>query len=196
VTYDDGIGVDEVPWDEFDVLVHYLPRGLVHWGAALRIAAMPDSGERLPAGPLIELGAFLDLRYRMQSPWRMRFVVAASFQPPEETRPGGGQIDWSSPFAVRFRWLPLSLDLHQWVTLRAGGEIGLQLVPIYDDVARWDALPGLLTEIAVRALDGLLEIAFTLGCQGTGIGVADRSGDRTDLVAQAVVGGSVGYLFP
>ena len=191
---DDGVGLAEVPWDDFDPGAEYTPRDPIHLGIQLRVGALPGGSYPLLDGPLIELGAIFDARYSARSPWHMRVLLAASFQNPADENLGAGVHVFSSPFALKLRVLPISIDLQQWGALRAGGEIGIQYVPQLGGDGIWMVLPGVNGEAVVRLLDGVLEIGAFGGFQWTGIGRSTRSGFFQELGFEGVVGVSVGYL--
>jgi hypothetical protein len=192
--YDDGVGVDEVPWDDAHPKVHYLPLGTIHLGLQLRLGFFPGADAPLSAGPVSELSGFLDTRFNPRDPWRLRIAIAASIQPTSENLPGVGTVEQSSPFALRTRLL-YGMDIEQLVTVRLGVGLGLQWVPLPDS-GRLCAMFENLQEIAFRLFDGRAEAAISGGVQLTAVGVANRSGDECELRAQPVVGGSIAYVLP
>ncbi len=192
---DDGIGTEQVPWDDFDPAEHFLPRGTVHLGVNLRIAALPGGAPGIPEGPLVEAGLFLDIRYRRELPWRLRIALALNYQPYASENLGAGTTIESSPFAFRLRISPLSFDIGEWVTIRIGGEIGGQSTPQPGTNGSTAFLGGMANELVIRLLDGTLEAGATVGFQTTAAGRTTRAGYGTSLTAEAVIGVTVGYIF-
>jgi hypothetical protein len=194
--FDDGVGVEEVPWDEFDPLVHYRPKGLVHAGVEVRVAALLGGPEPLGAGPLVEALVFMDARFAPLWPFRIRIAAVVSGQPSWEYRGGSGNVTWGSPLGLRARLFPLAVDFGQFVSWRLGGDIGVQYAPYGAGRGHWEMFPAFSTELVGRVLEGRLELGAIVGAQWTAIGVSDRSGDHVELEAQAVLGGLVSYVFP
>jgi len=192
---DDGVGVAELPWDPYDSEIGYVPRGAVHAGVQLRVAAVLGGGINVPDGPLFELSGFLDIRYRPTSPWRIRLAIAASFQSWHEQYLGAGTIVASSPFSLRTRALFLNVDLGRWVNVRVGGDIGLQWTPSGGD-GRVDVAGGPTAEITVLLLDGALEVGFAGGMQLTAYNRTSREYSSLSYAPEAVLGVTAAYVIP
>jgi hypothetical protein len=174
---------EEVPWDDFDPRAEYLPRGEFHLGVQVRAGLLPGHSE-IPWGPFLECGLVLDIRYSRTSPWHMRGVIAFSWQNQTSTSPGATFL---------FRLLPLTIDLGDWIVVRAGGQIG----------AHWLQSPGggalefhggANGEIALKLIDGRLELALTGGFQTSRFRRGDDWGAWTDTAITAMAGGHIGYV--
>lgn len=211
LTLDDGLG-DETPWTDYDAYTEHGPPGLVHLGGQLRVSALFETQQdRVPTGPSIELAALADFRFSRRSPWHFRVALGISWQTHVERFLGAGRTVTSSPGAIRLRIQPLALDIGRFVAIRLGPSIGAQLVPRVNETPTSASVDGFAVEvfgggsaeIALRLLDGLLEIGVHGGMQLTGVGDAQRPSDvtgappwRTGVVAQPVLGASATGLLP
>lgn len=199
---DDGIGPEEVPWDDFDPSRGYFPRGGPHLGLELRVSALPLDTFTTSPRPQVELHVFTSIRYAGGSPWQLRLGIAVGWELHEQSYLGGGTIVTSSAFYVRLRVLPLSVDFGRNVGLRLGPDIGLQVAPSPGG-GRVMVSAGGLAQLVGRTDDGRFEAGAHAGFQITG---ADRLGrpnafDPTDdgtgqsYTVDPVVGLTAGYLF-
>lgn len=175
---DDGHGHD-VPWDDFDPRRDRLPRGIFHAGVQARAAILPGISQ-IPIGPVVEVGLVLDLRYRDNSAWHIRGVFAFAWQ---NHTPSTASATWL------FRLMPLSVELGEWFALRAGGQIGAQLVAGLGG-GSFDIHYGASGEAALRLVGGRLELALTGGVQSTAI----NYGGWTSTTLGGQLGGQIGYL--
>lgn len=202
---DDGVGTDEVPWDDYDPVEAYEPHGTVHAGVFLRVAAMQPVAP-FPGGPLVELSGALDVRYRWDRPWGIRFALALSYQEYRAEELGGGTFIGTSPLALRVRVMPLSVDIGRWLALRVGGDIGAQWVPESNGNMHAVATGGVSGDFVVKLFEGTVELGITGGVQTTAATTLARTdplygyyglhstGDSIQV--QTFVGATLGYLFP
>lgn len=192
---DDGVGIEQQPWNTYDPAASYTPRGPLRFGVQLRVGALPGGAPPAPDGPLFDVSAFLDFRYSERLLLRSRIAIAISAQPyGEEYRPGGYVVS-SSPLAFRLRVYPLSFDLDRYVAFRVAGEIGVQWMPQPgNDGGATGFFYGGTVELVGLLLDGQLELGVFGGMQGTGIAVLTRTGSYQATHVDGVVGATIGYL--
>ncbi len=195
---DDGVTPAEVPWNDFDPAEAYDPHGTVHGGVALRLAFIAPGGA-VPGGPLIEMSGTLDVRYRWNSPFGIRIGIGLSYQDYVAEELGGGTFVSTSPGALRFRVLPLSVDLGRYVALRAGFNLGAQWVPMPNG-GHAAFTTGGSGEAVVKLFGGTVELGIVGGVQLTALTTVSRCtyycSDGDGMQAQAFVGGTMGYVFP
>jgi hypothetical protein len=194
---DDGIGVDDVPWNEYDAQASYLPRERLHFGAMLRAAWLPGGGPMVPEGPVFDLSGFLDYRYSDRSPIRFRIAIALTAQDYRDENVGAGMWRTSSPWSLRLRIYPFSIDIQHLVTLRVAGDLGFQWYPRPDVESGGIAfMTGTTGEALLRFLDGALEVGVYGGIQTTAVATTSRVNAYDSLQVQGVLGGLVGYNAP
>lgn len=198
---DDGVGEDEVPWDDFDPTHAYYPRGGLSFGLEVRANAIPTRTLYTSERPQLELHGFLAIRYSSRSPWQMRVGVVAGWEPFQQSNLGGGTFVTSSTAYLRLRVQPLSVDLGRNFGLRVGSDIGIQIAPSPGG-GRVMVSTATQAQFVVRTDDGRFEGGIQGGFQ---IGGADRlerpnafdlnhTGGQTYFI-EPVVGLTAGYLF-
>ncbi len=95
---------------------------------------------------------------------------------------------------VRIRVLPLAVDLAEWISIRIGGDVGLQWLPAHlgrEGYVEW--MPALSGEVVLRFLGGDIEVGAFGGIQFTG--VSPRAARSFYPVEQYVLGSQVAVLF-
>ena len=197
---DDGAG-DEIEWNDFDPHGSYYPRGGLHFGVELNLGYVVSENTATQQRPQVEVHGYVDLRYSHRSPWRLRLGVVLGAQPFHTTHLGGGAVVTTSVFSARVRLLPLSVDFGSNFGLRAGGDIGFQIVP--GGASPVVPAGGPVAQVVGRTDDGSLEIGAYTMMVLTGVDRAGRqpamfSGSPApgwQLVPEAAIGINAGYLF-
>jgi hypothetical protein len=173
-TLDDGAG-DDLVWNDYDPSAEYAPRGMAHLGVQLRVGGLFGGGQPLTDGGLGDLSVFFDLRYAQRGPIRLRIALAFSAQTYGERNAGSGTWEASSPFALRARVYPVSVDITDWIVLRPAVELGAQWTERPDnDRGEWAFFFGLTGEAMLRLLEGSFEVGLFGGFQLTAVGVTSR----------------------
>lgn len=192
---DDGVGLDEVTWDPLPTGSPLVPRGRLHFGATLRVAALPADSSPAPDGPQVELGVLLDFRIRERSPFHMRAVLSISGRPHGDRWRGAGITDSAGPLAVRLRLMPLSVHLAEWLALRVGAAVSVDWVPapLGDTVAVGG---GVDTEIVARFDDGQFEVGITGGLQLDAVGRTTRTGVEQAIAPEPMIGLVASWVAP
>ncbi|HJL15478.1 MAG TPA: hypothetical protein RMH99_07485 [Sandaracinaceae bacterium LLY-WYZ-13_1] len=194
--FDDGVEVDDVPWDDFDEHAMYRPRGRSHFGVQLRAGGLLGDVPPAPAGPWAEVGIFYDLRYSPRRPWHLRFVAAFSMQPPgRDSSPGA--IRESNTWVVRTRVLPLSIDFGSWVTGRLGGGVMFAWLPDFAGGGDFQVRPEIAGEVTANLLDGHLELGLYTGMTYSFVrSMGTMTFGNVDDGVQGQLGVTVGWVLP
>jgi hypothetical protein len=193
---DDGVDAEEVPWETYDAAASYGPRGNAHLGLSLRVGGIIATSDEVPDGVLADLSAFVDIRYVQTKPFRLRIAVAFAGQTYNAADRSGGVYVASSPFSARIRLFPLSIDILNFLTVRAAGEIGIQWAPTPDGSGVVAPFYGASAEIVVLTLDSTLEIGALGGFQFTTVAGLNREWGWQQQSFDAVLGAMVSYVVP
>ena len=185
---DDGLG-PELPWDDFNLEEQYGPPGLAHFGVQLRGAGLAEADAPTPAGPLFEAALFFDLRYSERGPMRFRIVAAMTLQNTGKTALG----DYSNLFSMRFRVMPLAIDITRWVAFRVGAGFSFFWADLPAGGA-FQVYPDATGEVTVQTFGGRLELGVFASLHQTAVTRPSARFGQVSGDVQAAIGVSVGYL--
>ena len=134
-------------------------------GVQTRVEAVGGNGSYLNEGVHLEIGTFADVRLD-SSAFHLRLVLVLGL--PLWFTGQSRRLSASHWFRVRF--LPLAVDFAEWITLRIGGDVGVQWLPARpgegDGFFEW--MPAISGELVLRAVDGDVEVGLFGGMQFTG----------------------------
>ncbi|MBX3271915.1 MAG: hypothetical protein KF729_16725 [Sandaracinaceae bacterium] len=199
---DDGLGVEQVPWDDFDPSLGYFPRGDVHLGLEGRLSGLFMDSLQTDMRPQLEVHGFVHIRYASRSPWHLRLGLVVGWEPHQTTYLGGGTLVTTSAVYVRARLLALAFDLGSNAALRVGPDLGIQIAPSPDGARVLFSGAG-LAHLAFHTDDGRFEAGVHGGFQLTGVARVERpntgfpfsDSSGVTYVPDPVLGVTAGYLF-
>ncbi|MFK7987014.1 MAG: hypothetical protein AB8I08_13400 [Sandaracinaceae bacterium] len=172
---DDGQGAQ--PWER-DTR-RRLP-GQFYFAWVFRGGAMLGNPARETEGPTFELSGLFDFRHREGGAWHLRVGIAVLARTFREV--ATADEDATSPGALALRVLPLVVDLTPHLSLRAGGDIGLQWV---EEKVGW------LVNVSGEAAGRFPGTRIEIGVYG-GMTVPDAVGRSSVSRLQAMFGALVG----